>query len=86
MTKLDELLQAAAGLPDSDIAALVGLALRLRVTMAPAGGDLDEETREWLDADFSPPLEPEDWSGVPDGKPVVWDEVHRAFVVIGGKD
>ena len=38
MTKLDELMQAADGLPDADIETLVSLARGLRVTMAPAGG------------------------------------------------
>jgi hypothetical protein len=50
MTKLDELLSAAAGLPDSDLETLVGLAKRLRVTMAPAGDErLEAETSAWLD-------------------------------------
>jgi hypothetical protein len=84
MTKRDELMRLVAALPDSEVDSVLA-DLRLRVTMAPAGDGLDDETRAWLDADLTPPLEPEDWSDVPQGKPIEWDEAQGAFVVVGGK-
>jgi hypothetical protein len=86
MTKRDELAAWLAELPDAVVDALHAEAARLRVTMAPAEGGLDGESRSWLDAELTPALEPEDWSGVPKGKPVVWDDTQQAFVVVGGKD
>jgi hypothetical protein len=56
------------------------------VARASADGGLDDETWAWLGADVSPPLEPKDWSDVPKGKPIEWDEAQGAFVVVGGKD
>lgn len=53
--------------------------------MADPLPELDEEARAWLDADLTPPLEPEDWSGVPRGTPIVWDSEAGAFIVEGGK-
>jgi hypothetical protein len=47
MTKRDEL---AAWLPESVVDAWHAEAARLRVTMAPAGDGLNDETRAWLDA------------------------------------
>lgn len=34
--------------------------------------EMDEETRAWLDAELTPPLEPYDWGpeGPPEGQPV----------------
>jgi hypothetical protein len=86
MTKRDELAAWLAELPDAAVEALHAEAARLRVTMAPHATELDDETRAWLDADLAPPLEPEDWSDLPAGKPVAWDEALQSFIVVGGKD
>jgi hypothetical protein len=89
MTKRDELVAWLAELPDAAIDDLYAQAARLRVTMAPAGDGLDDETRAWLDADLTPPLDPYDWGGIdPEtvGKPIEWDEAAGAFIVVGGKD
>jgi hypothetical protein len=47
MTKLDALMKAAAGLPESDLDTLVGLALRLSVTLAPASDGLADDRQVW---------------------------------------
>jgi hypothetical protein len=49
MTKRDELAAWLADLPDAAVDALHAEAARLRVTMAPAGPELDQESRAWLD-------------------------------------
>ncbi|MBC7541171.1 MAG: hypothetical protein H7338_00420 [Candidatus Sericytochromatia bacterium] len=93
MTKLDELMAAAAGLPPADLDALLILAKRLRVTMAPTSDvtapAMDAESTAWMAADLAAPLEPYDWGDVDPltlGRPVHWDAAEGAFVVVAGQD
>ncbi len=48
---------------------------------------IDEESRLWLEAELTPPLEPYDWGpeGPPEGKPFKFVE-GRGWIVEGGKD
>ncbi|MFP5501428.1 MAG: hypothetical protein ACLGIN_02995, partial [Candidatus Sericytochromatia bacterium] len=66
-------------------------ALGLLVSLLQAPGDqpleLDEETREWLEADLGGPLPPYEWGseGPPKGKPVHYVP-GVGLIVEGGKD
>ncbi len=49
--------------------------------------EMDDESRLWLEAELTPPLEPYDWGpeGPPEGKPFKFVE-GRGWIVEGGKD
>ena len=84
---LDALVAAARDADMGTMAKIIAFAREAVAASRQAPQELDRESRTWLDANLAPPLEAEDWQGVPHtGKQIRWDSARRSFVVDGGKN
>lgn len=88
MAMRDDLHRLIDELPEQGLPKVLAF-IRCVIGGKTAAPELDEESRTWLDAPLTPPLDEYDWGGVnPESiaRPVEWDERRGAFVVVGGKD
>ena len=86
MTSRDELKRLIDQLPDGETDHAFGLLVSLVRGNGLAVGELDAETRAWMDADLGGELPPFEWGpeGAPVGKPVHFVP-GVGLVVEGGK-
>ena len=87
MTSRDDIKHLIDLLPDAETDRAFGLLISLLRGNAAADGELDTESRAWMDADIGGDLPPFDWGsqGAPAGKPVRFVP-GVGLVVDGGKD